>query len=350
MKSTLRNGQHWALTVIILVSFLIQPLRPLLAQITSEDGSTISVKNINSILVDPQNTKWFSTDRGILSFDGNHWTLFVQHAGLPEQDLKSLAYVSAEEGHELWIASPAGATVSGIPSGKGTEDQTYTPENTPLIGKNVLSIAAGMDSIRWIGTDKGVSALVKDRWLEPDYDMYYTQRMFTDYPITSMATNPKGDTLYAGTSGMGVARLYRDQLDGISGASVYAQWGPIILPSDNVRSVYVEPDGTKWFGTEAGVARHRGDNTLDNWTVYTTDEGLVDNFVQAICRDNQGNLWFGTRAGISVFDGSSWTSYTKEDGLVSDNILSLATDRSGVVWIGSDAGINSFVDNKFEAY
>ena len=171
-----------------------------------------------------------------------------------------------------------------------------------------------------------------------------------EYPITSMATNLKGDSLYVGMEGVGVARVYRDEVDGISGASVYAQWGPIDLPSDYILSIYIAPDGTKWFGTEEGVARHTGNNTLDNWTVFTTDDGLVDNFIQAISGDKKGNIWFGTLAGISVFTGSSWISYTTDNGLASNNILSMATDKNGVIWIGTDLGISSFENEKFISY
>lgn len=340
------------LNAAILTTFacIILPANPVNAQIHAADGSSITLNNVRSISIDHENTKWFSTHAGIVSFDGENWILHDKLKGLPKEDLKGLIHVSGSAGSELWIASPAGATVTRLPVEDQADVQTFTPDNTPLISQQVMGIAAGKDSIRWIGTDKGVSALIKDRWLAPDYDMYYTERMFSNYPITSMATNPTGDTLYVGTAGIGVARVYRDQLDGISGASVYAQWGPIILPSDNVRSIYVAADGTKWFGTEAGVARHTGNNTLDNWTVYTTHDGLVDNFVQAICEDMNGNIWFGTKAGISVFDGSAWTSYTTDKGLVSNNILSLATDRNGVVWIGTEAGIGSYANNKLETY
>ena len=174
--------------------------------------------------------------------------------------------------------------------------------------------------------------------------------MFKEYPITSMATNPGGDTLYAGMEGVGIARVFRNDLDGISGASVYAQWGPIDLPSDYILSIYIAPDGTKWFGTEEGIASHSGNNTLDNWIAYTTDDGLIDNFVQAICGDQDGRIWFGTSAGISVYDGSTWTSYTSENGLASNNILSLATDKNGIIWIGTEAGISSFENGKFMVY
>ena len=314
------------------------------------NGTGISVLNVNSVIVDNDNVKWFSTDVGIVSFDGKNWKLYSGNKNLPNQDLKGISYASNPEGAELWIASPNGATVARLPIDDLTDAITYSPENAEITGKDVLGIAAGNDSIRWIGTDKGISALMGEKWLEPYYDLHYPDRMFKVFPITSMATNDQGDSLYVGTAGAGVLRVYRDNLDGISGASVYAEWGPIILPSDNIQSIFIAPDGTKWFGTKKGIAKHTGNNTLENWTVYTTDDGLVHNFIQAITGDNQGNIWFGTKEGISVFNGSSWISYTTDNGLASDNILSIAIDHDGIVWIGTDAGISSCKEEKFTNY
>lgn len=336
--------------MVFAVCLFAFPEMPLNAQISTVNGREISVRNVNAVIVDNENTKWFGTDLGIISFDGNIWKLYDDNENLPKKDLRSLTIVTNAEGAELWIASPDGASVTRLPVDDQAEVLTYNPENAAMMSQNVLALAAGLENISWIGTDKGISAQLDETWLTPDYEGFYTERMFTNYPITSMATNPAGDTLYVGTSGIGVARLYRDQLDGISGASVYAQWGPIDLPSDNIQSIYIAPDGTKWFGTEAGIARHRGDITLDNWTVFTTDDGLVDNFVQAICGDEKGRIWFGTRAGLSVFDGTSWASYITDNGLASNNILSLAVDNNGVVWIGTEAGISSYENGEFISY
>jgi ligand-binding sensor domain-containing protein len=314
------------------------------------DGE-LSITNVNAIVVDEDNIKWFCTEDGIVSHDGKNWMLYNKIKDIPNQDLKGITFAMGPEGPGLWIASPAGATNIRFPIEEKAEIITMDPENSDILSKDVVGIAAGKNSIRWIGTLKGISALLsQDKWLTPDYEIHYPEDMFQDWPITSMATNPEGDTLFAGTAGAGVVRVYRDELDAISGASVYAQWGPIILPSDNILSVYIAPDGTQWFGTDQGIAKHTGNITLDNWKVYTTEDGLVDDYVQSICGDDKSNIWFGTRGGLSVYNGSSWTTYTVKDGLVSENILCLAFDYDGVLWIGSDKGITSFEKGEIVNY
>jgi ligand-binding sensor domain-containing protein len=214
----------------------------------------------------------------------------------------------------------------------------------------VVQVAIGKSPLRWFGTDKGISAFKNDKWLVPDYEEQYPEFLFQEYPVTSMTTNKDGDTLYAGTKGAGIARFFCNDVDGITGASVYAQWGPIILPSDNIYSIFVASNNVKWFGTDKGVARHIGNKTLENWTAFTTDDGLVNNFVQAITADKDGKFWFGTQGGLSVYDGSDWISYTENDGLISNNILCIVVDKDGVVWIGTDNGVSNFNNGKFTSY
>ena len=173
-----------------------------------------------------------------------------------------------------------------------------------------LPLAVGKGPLRWFGTDKGISAFYNKKWLKNAYQRKYPESNFKDFPINAMATSIDGDSLYVATSGAGVARMFRDKVDAVSGASEYAQWGPIEMPSDNVYSICIMPDGTQWFGTDKGVARHKGYKTLENWTVFNKENGLVDDFVQAIANDKKGNLWFGTKAGVSVFDGINWKSFT----------------------------------------
>jgi ligand-binding sensor domain-containing protein len=205
--------------------------------------------------------------------------------------------------------------------------------------------------LRWFGTGNGISALHNNKWLARSYRELYPEILFSYYPITAMATSVNGDSLYVATQGAGVTRVFRNQVDAISGASQYAKWGPINIPSDTVYSLCIVRDGTQWIGTDKGVARHTGYNTLENWTVFNTRNGLVDNFVQAIAADPYGkNVWFGTKGGVSVFDGNELTSFTMKDGLISNNILFIMIDKNDLVYLGTDKGIMIYTDGQLVCY
>ena len=310
----------------------------------------IPVKMFKAAVVDNNNNKWFLTESGIVSFNGEKWTLHNENKKVPTMDIKGIAFEDNPYGQEIWLATPNGATVATLPVDAVTGATTYHNANTPIKSNNVVGVAIGKSPLRWFGTDKGISAFKQNKWLTAGYEEFYPEFMFTDFPVLSMATDLDGDTLYVGTKGAGIARVYSNEVDGISGASVFAQWGPMILPSDKVYSIFIAPDGAKWFGTDMGAARHTGQNSLENWSAFTTKDGLVNDFIQAIASDSEGRIWFGTKGGVSVFDGSSWNSYTEEEGLLSNNILCIVFDKSGVVWIGTDNGVTGFDKGKITSY
>lgn len=300
-----------------------------------------TARNFYSVLADDENIKWFLSEKGIASFDGNTWKVHNRNRKVPSVPLRDFAYDVSSYGKELWLASSMGATVVTMPVDARSGATTYYKGNSFIMSDTVMAVAVGKGSLRWFGTKRGVSAFLNDKWLTNDYLRQYPELLFEDFPITALATNPGGDSLYVATKGAGVARVFKNDIDAVSGASEYAIWGPIEMPSDNVYSICITSDGIQWFGTDLGVARHIGGKTLENWTIFNTDNGLVDNFVQSIASDNEGGIWFGTKGGISVFKGEEWKSITVEDGLLSNNIQCIAIDKEGIVWCGTDSGVIS---------
>lgn len=313
-------------------------------------GEGISAKKFYSSTVDQDNTIWFLTESGIVSFDGTKWTLHNKNRKVATTGLKSLVYDFSSYGPELWIATQQGATVASTPVDAKSGATTYYADNSKILSENVLAVAVGKKEMRWFGTDKGISAFKSKKWLTNSYSRSIPEGTFQDYPITSLATSIDGDSLYIGTLGAGVLRVFRNDVDGVSGASDYAAWGPILMPSDTVYSVHVTADGTQWIGTRRGVAKHTGYKTLEGWIIFTSEQGLADDFVQAISSDSKGKIYFGTKKGLSVLDGEKWSSYKSEDGLASNNILTIAVDKTDCVWLGTDNGVSSFKNGKFTIY
>ena len=312
--------------------------------------SGMTAKTFYACLIDDNNIKWFLTDQGIISYDNKVWTLHDKNKKVPTKNLKGFAYEASSNGPQVYIATPIGVTAATLPIDAKTGTLNYNTKNSPIKSDNIHSIAIGKNSVRWFGTEKGISAFYNKKWLKDSYQDIFPDGLFKDTPITIIASNPEGDTLYVGTEGAGVARVISNDVDAISGASEYAQWGPILLPSDKIYSMLIAPNGLKWFGTDLGVSRHTGSNTLENWTTFTTKEGLIDNFVQAIAIDKRGKTWFGTKSGVSVYDGSTFTSFTAKDGLASENVLCITVDKNGILWLGTDKGITSYDNGKFTNY
>jgi hypothetical protein len=317
--------------------------------IRSFDGA-FKARNFYSVVVDDDNKKWFLTDAGLVSFNGQYWSLHDQNQKISPKNSMGLVFDWSSLGQTLWFNSGSGVSAALLPADANSGATSFTKQNSPILSNNLVSMTVGKGAIKGFGSDKGISALRGKKWLTGAYEEKYPEFMFKDYPIKAMATSPDGDSLYVATEGAGVTRVFRNDVDAISGASEYVQWGSIEIPSDKVYSVCITNDGTQWFGTDKGVARHIGYKTLEGWTAFDEKDGLIDNFVQAIAADPFGNVWFGTANGVSLFNGSSWTSFSKRDGLCSGNVQCIAVDKNGTVWMGTDQGVTSLQNNKFTQY
>lgn len=74
--------------------------------------------------------------------------------------------------------------------------------------------------------------------------------------------------------------------------------------------------------------------------------GLSDNDVQCIYKDQRNFVWIGTASGLNLLDGSSLTVFTNEtnnkNSISNNNIQAITEDRSGLLWIGTGEGLNIF--------
>ncbi len=86
--------------------------------------------------------------------------------------------------------------------------------------------------------------------------------------------------------------------------------------------------------------------------IWTTDNGLPQNSINAIVQTPDGYLWIGTQEGLVRFDGVRFTVFDKSNTAAINNnyITSLSVDRSGVLWIGTyEGGIAQYSKNTFSS-
>jgi|GEM_PF-5099631 len=121
------------------------------------------------------------------------------------------------------------------------------------------------------------------------------------------------------------------------------------LPRDEVISMAIQSDGTKWFISENAGLVKMVDTTM---TVYTpANSDLPAYSLYDLEVDADDNLWIGTEySGLTKYDGVNWTVYnTGNSDIVADKIRDIDFDSEGNVWIACDGGISILdSDGQFE--
>lgn len=124
------------------------------------------------------------------------------------------------------------------------------------------------------------------------------------------------------------------------------------LPSDDVFSVALMPDGSIWVGTDAGLAHLLGDLVLE--TVAASDLGLQSNEVYALLVDREGNLWAGVGDGLLRRDPQGdWETFSEGDPFEADfyGVSALAQGLDGSIWVGTDgSGVYNFLDDTWTLF
>ncbi|MEN9332184.1 MAG: hypothetical protein RLZZ94_1274, partial [Bacteroidota bacterium] len=108
------------------------------------------------------------------------------------------------------------------------------------------------------------------------------------------------------------------------------------LPNDRVESLLKDDNGNLWIGTYGGgIAKKIG----DSFEILQLGEKVNSKIVTSLLNDREGNFWVGTWMGIYKYDNNRFVTFNAEDGLPSNNILSVYydTDR-GQVFLGTLAG------------
>lgn len=133
---------------------------------------------------------------------------------------------------------------------------------------------------------------------------------------------------------------------------LYAIFG--ILTNFGIVSVITQMTGIKYirwvliFVIGMSYQPNRGNLWAQNDIAFqklTVENGLSNNWVKAIMKDQLGFMWFGTYKGLNRYDGNQFKVFTSDSlsGLSDNFIQCLSEDASGKIWIGTfSGGLNVF--------
>ena len=253
-----------------------------------------------SVDIDSKGVVWCCTDQGVVSIDGENWTIFdEQNTPFPV--------------NKYGITRPTKLIVD-------KQDRVWVE-----LYKNIFRF----DGKNWMTLDKIYPTINND-------SIYSTLKLLQDISI-----DKKNSIIWFGTF-KGLVKFENEKFTRYTTLNTQ-------LPSNSVREVYLDKKNVQWITTDSGIVK------VDNnkWTVYTMKNSkLPCNKVGTVNGDSLGNIWIGTIDGLVKIDpAGTWTVYDMKNSLLPDMAIWKIVVENNVVWLGMhDGGLVRIEGNKWEVF
>lgn len=223
------------------------------------------------------------------------------------------------------------------------------------------SIAAGpmvaMNSRFWAvsgnrpstGNRNGAYQFSQGEWKNYNMRSYPLLDSFPD--MVSLAVDPLGDTVWAGSFGGGLLRIAPgDQL------TLFKQNSPLSAAQAGqykVAGLAFDANGHLWISNDGASSRLQVRKKEGNWVSFDPPFSTGNRSMGPVVVDAIGQKWmispggnglycFSDNGTLDLSSDDQWKWFRQGSGqgnLPSNQVLSLAVDKSGFIWIGTDDGI-----------
>ena len=261
-------------------------------QIAAPDQQIASyIRNLHQ---DQKGNFWMGTNSlGVAHFNGNEITYYSVEHGFNGRQVSG---ITEDVNHNLWFSTNMGVVMY---DSQTKQFINYT-DSVHFEGKRFWSIFADSENNIWAGSASGVYLFSEGKWNE----------FSLPYPS-----------------------IYKDDFIGEA-----TTW-----------SITQDRKGNMWFSTN-GYGAFMFDG--ENFTQFTTVNGLADNSVDVITEDQKGNIWLGTRyGGISCYNGLTFINFSQKDSIGNDEVCEVFSDSTGNVWFSSEGyGVYCFDGKRLKNY
>lgn len=288
-----------------------------------------SFDETNSIITGIRQAKddnyWISTLGGGLykfnpnkrSFEGLN-PVFTRYTFHHDDDYDLIDFIQTlnkDSGGNIWLGT-AGAGVfvfneHELHEGKSviSKIRNYNVKTAMRISDNyIMSMAEDAGGNMWVGTwSGGLNKIIPGK-----RTIHYPHQAFDQIPLVTMLIDEK-DVLWVGTRGNGLYKII--EKGGKLDLKIYRQQEG--LGNDFVDAIHDDGKGNLWLGTEGGL--YLFNKSDEQFYHQPTNDENFHNAIVDILEDEDGKLWLSSWNGIVVFNPSdesfSRVIYTVQDRL-----------------------------------
>ena len=358
-----------ALIITILLFANIFAQTPPYYHYTSSDG--LASSTVYEIIQDKDGFIWFATANGISRFDGKRFTTFRTKDGLSSNSIISIVEGMKGEiyagNYETGIDVLQNGSIKSycreingkriaisyllFVSSKNNKQKLYAYTKSGAINSIIEKENGGLSTSIFYSSPVYISKLeieqngnilaLTSAGLFNYKNEKLVRRIVAGLPeswLYSYARNADS-TFYIGARG----KIYR-----IKNERIIKTYNINIAGSNDVVAMLCDRNGNLWFSImNKGfyLIPHDSDKIINAGIKMNLQNTLVNNYLE----DNEGNIWISTFGnGVFCLNNLYLKNYNKLDGLSNNNIYSIVKDNSGKLIIGTFNGVNTFDNGIFE--
>lgn len=305
------------------------------------EAGTISSKRISALKESENGNIWVGTEDGGLNILNPITKMFIQHGKNPDNPSYNMKILSIFPQRDKVLVGyfKNGIDIIHLPDYKKTH---LSGIQLGLLDASPYALCEDRHGKIWLGSGWGV--FVCDN---KDHRFERVTELGWQY-VYDISEDAEGN-LWIATMGNGVFK-FNPVNKKIKHYSFNVD-DPYSLSSNSVSSISETTNGDIWFSTDrGGICRYNKDK--DNFTSFSTADGLPDDVAYKILEDKNQNLWFGTNKGLVRFNPitKEIRVFTQNDGLLGNqfNYKSALAAKSGKLYFGGYDGLIAFDPSQFK--
>ena len=271
---------------------------------------------IYNVVVDSKETIWLATNHGICRVKGDS-VISENHLFFPKERTVNALYIDQRD--NFWLGTGNGLYVKKANS---KQLAVYLGEQFHSLRNAITCIKPDTKTGLWIGT-YGDGAYYFDEKNSFRIDLKHELYKQTVFDILV-----ENDNCWFGTLQKGLVQYDRKT----KAFQIYSEKNGI--GNNHVRAVLKDNWGGLWIGTSGGGVSQFAGKLFSH---YSEESGLGGKFIYSIYQDSQNRLWFGTsQNGVSILENNTFSQLNVANGFEAVKVKSILEDKTGVYYFGTE--------------
>jgi len=306
----------------------------------AQDPGSPAADRVYALASDAQCRMWIGTAQGVqyLARDSTRFVAFPPAADVPAGASARVEALLIDSRQTLWIGMTGERSAWDVSAADLAHAQRWFRQATDAAAQHLIEdhrhriwAATGQQGLQLWDREQGVARA---------YRPYPGDAHASPSLILNWVYEGRDQTLWLGTFDRGA--VHADL--GTAGFLRYRHRDddPASLGSDHAGTVQGDADGAAlWIGSLSGLERL--DLRSGQATTFRHDaadpRSLANDTVDGIALDPAGTVWIATEAGIDAFERATRTFRHLPLSAPISSINTLACDAAGQLWVGTNSGV-----------